>query len=108
MDSSYGTSIQTFRDLFIADVSGRDVPHGKPAPDLFLAAAREVQVRPDQCIVVEDAISGIAAAKAGGMKAQDAALKSPECFDSDAEELLSWFNTEVGNRGKRELLASRG
>ena len=46
--------------------------------------------------------------KAGGMKAQDAALKSPECFDSDAEELLSWFNTEVGNRGKRELLASRG
>jgi len=46
--------------------------------------------------------------KGGGLKAQDEALKNPECFDSDAEELLSWFKTEVGQRGKAGLLASRG
>lgn len=46
--------------------------------------------------------------KGGGLKAQDEALEHPECFDADAEELLGWFNAEVGNRGKAQLLASRG
>lgn len=44
--------------------------------------------------------------KAGGMKAQDAAIKNPVCFDSDSEELLAWFQEEVAQRGKEELLAA--
>jgi hypothetical protein len=44
--------------------------------------------------------------KAGGMKQQDAAIKNPTCFDADTEELLAWFQTEVVNRGKEELLVS--
>ena len=67
--SPAGSPSQTLHDLFTADVSGRDVAHGKPYPDIFLAAAQEVHVRPDDCIVVEDAVSGITAAKAGGMHA---------------------------------------
>lgn len=57
----------TLLDLFDADVDGRHMEHGKPAPDLFLAAARELGYPPEQCFVVEDAPSGIRAAKAGGM-----------------------------------------
>ena len=44
--------------------------------------------------------------KAGGLKEQTAAIKSPECFDSETEELLSWFQAEVEHRGKEELLAN--
>ena len=43
----------------------RGIP-GKPAPDLFLAAAEELGVRPDKAVVVEDALSGVAAGRAGG------------------------------------------
>ncbi len=51
--------------LFDADVCGRDVP-SKPAPDIFLAAAGELGLRPGQCCVVEDATSGVRAARRGG------------------------------------------
>jgi hypothetical protein len=43
----------------------------------------------------------------GGMKAQDAAVENPKCFDPETEELLGWFNTEVDRRGKGSLVASR-
>jgi HAD superfamily hydrolase (TIGR01509 family) len=39
---------------------------GKPAPDMFLEAARELQVEPGRTVVVEDAVSGVAAGRAGG------------------------------------------
>jgi beta-phosphoglucomutase len=58
---------ETLRDVFDANVCGRAVAHGKPAPDIFLAAAHELDVVPARCVVVEDASSGIQAAKAGGM-----------------------------------------
>lgn len=47
--------------------SGDMVENGKPAPDLFLHAAKQMGVDPSKCIVVEDAISGVQAAKAAGM-----------------------------------------
>ena len=50
-----------------AFVSGETVPHGKPAPDIFLKAAKEVAIEPQHCLVIEDAVAGIAAAHAGGM-----------------------------------------
>ncbi len=43
------------------------VKNGKPAPDLFLHAARAMQVEPHRCIVIEDSPAGIAAARAAGM-----------------------------------------
>lgn len=51
-----------------AVVSGEHVAHGKPAPDIFLAAAAAVNIPPARCLVVEDAPAGVAAAKAGGMR----------------------------------------
>jgi beta-phosphoglucomutase len=51
-----------------ATVSGETVARGKPAPDIFLAAARAVGVAPAHCLVIEDAPAGVAAAHAGGMR----------------------------------------
>ncbi|HEU4899864.1 MAG TPA: HAD-IA family hydrolase, partial [Actinomycetota bacterium] len=59
----------TLQELFDADISGRDFPKGKPDPTIFLTAAQELGVRPADCFVVEDATSGIQAAKAAGMAA---------------------------------------
>jgi beta-phosphoglucomutase-like phosphatase (HAD superfamily) len=53
--------------IFAADLSGTDVPRGKPDPALFLLAARALNIAPAQNLVVEDAPAGIAAARAGGM-----------------------------------------
>ncbi|MBL8025498.1 MAG: beta-phosphoglucomutase [Fibrobacteres bacterium] len=56
-------------DLFDSIVCGADVPNAKPAPDLFLLAANKLNVPPEQCVVFEDAYSGITAAHTAGMKA---------------------------------------
>ncbi len=55
-------------DRFDAIVSAEDVAFGKPAPDVFLAAAERVGVRPEACVVVEDAAAGIEAARRAGMR----------------------------------------
>ncbi len=51
-----------------ATVSGESVTHGKPAPDIFLAAAARLGIAPRHCVVIEDAPAGVAAAHAGGMR----------------------------------------
>ena len=48
-------------------ICAEDVANKKPAPDIFLAAAARLGLAPAQCVVVEDAVNGIAAAKAAGM-----------------------------------------
>jgi beta-phosphoglucomutase len=53
-------------DDFEGVVSGADIQHGKPAPDIFLKAAEILQLPVKHCIVFEDAKSGVQAAKAGG------------------------------------------
>lgn len=55
---------EVFETVVIAD----DVAHGKPAPDIFLEAARRMDVRPEACLVFEDAKSGVDAALAAGMR----------------------------------------
>jgi HAD superfamily hydrolase (TIGR01509 family) len=49
--------------------SAQDVAHGKPAPDLFLHAARTLGAEPAACAVVEDSVAGLRAARAAGMRA---------------------------------------
>jgi HAD superfamily hydrolase (TIGR01509 family) len=48
--------------------SAQDVPRGKPAPDLYLHAARTMGVPPSECVVVEDSPPGVAAARAAAMR----------------------------------------
>jgi HAD superfamily hydrolase (TIGR01509 family) len=55
-------------DAFAVSVAGDEVEHGKPAPDLFLAAAERLGVAPRRCAVIEDSPAGIAAGLAAGMR----------------------------------------
>jgi HAD superfamily hydrolase (TIGR01509 family) len=55
------------RDLFRATVSSEEVAHGKPAPDVYLEAARRLQVGPERCAAIEDSENGIRSARAAGM-----------------------------------------
>ncbi len=54
-------------DTFDATVSASDVNNGKPAPDLFLAAAQRLGVAPQDCLAVEDTLAGVRSAKAAGV-----------------------------------------
>jgi beta-phosphoglucomutase family hydrolase len=53
--------------FFQVVVSGGEVREGKPSPQGFLMAAEKLQVKPQDCIVIEDAIAGVAAAKRASM-----------------------------------------
>ena len=53
---------------FDAVIAAEDVVHKKPAPEIFLLAAKRVQLDPKDCLVIEDAVSGVTAAKAAGAR----------------------------------------
>jgi pseudouridine-5'-monophosphatase len=61
---------QSFLDPITTQVCGDDprLARGKPAPDIFLLAARELQVAPECCVAVEDSVLGVQAAVAAGMR----------------------------------------
>jgi HAD superfamily hydrolase (TIGR01509 family) len=56
------------RELFRATVSSEEVARGKPAPDVYLEAARRLQVEPERCAAIEDSENGIRSASAAGMQ----------------------------------------
>ena len=56
------------RACFAAVVSSEEVANGKPAPDVYLAAARELDVDPKDCAAIEDSTNGIKSAVAAGMR----------------------------------------
>ncbi len=56
------------RGLFSVVMSSEEVPRGKPAPDVYLEAARRLGVAPSECAAVEDSSAGLRAATAAGMR----------------------------------------
>jgi len=74
------TAQTTLLDMFEANVCGRDFKEGKPHPEIFQTAAKELNLSTDVCFVVEDATSGIQAAKAGGMAALGVARLDDEAL----------------------------
>lgn len=83
---------------FSAVVSANEVAQGKPAPDIFLRAAALLHIAPKDCVVFEDAVAGMQAARAAGMKcigiAQDDAeypvtLKVKSFTEVDRKKVLS-------------------
>lgn len=74
-------------------VSGEDVVHGKPNPEIFLKTAEKMDIEPSSCLVIEDAKNGVIAAKAAGMKC--IGLKNPGSGEQDlsqADLIISNFN----------------
>ena len=58
----------SIRDKFELIISSTLVQHPKPAPDIYLAAARGLGLNPDECVIIEDSPIGVRAAKAAGIK----------------------------------------
>jgi len=87
--------------LFTALVTGSDVARKKPFPDIYLEGARRVGMDPKDCLVVEDAVSGIQAAHAAGMDAvgipstftpdQLKEKAAPEYILNQTKELVNLF-----------------
>lgn len=78
------------REYFEVIVSGQFVPRGKPYPDIFLEAAMKLEVNPADCVVLEDAQTGVVAGKAAGSKV----IAVPNQFTADqdmskADKILS-------------------
>ena len=95
--SSVGTSARPFLDrhqltqFFDVVVTGDEVERGKPAPDIYLRAAEELNLPSDECLVIEDALSGIAAAKAARMRVAaipDRRFVDPAIYEKQADYVL--------------------
>ncbi|MQM06220.1 hypothetical protein Taro_039041 [Colocasia esculenta] len=56
-----------WKESFFVILGGDEVDHGKPSPDIFLEAAKRMGVDASRCLVIEDSLVGVAAAKAAGM-----------------------------------------
>ena len=79
-------------DCFQAIVSADDVSTGKPDPQVFLLAARKLGVPPERCIVFEDAVVGIEAAHAAGMRVVALSTTSPQASLQAAERVIASFD----------------
>ena len=81
-------------------VSGLDIENKKPSPDIFMKAAECLGVNPSECLVIEDAVSGVAAGKAAGAKvlALTTAFKAEDLSEADwIVPLLTHVDDEVFN-----------
>ena len=96
--SSVSASARPFMDrhqltgFFEIIVTGEEVEHGKPAPDIYLRAAEQLGIPVDACLVVEDALPGVAAGKAANMRVAaipDTRFVNPREYEKKADYLLS-------------------
>lgn len=81
----------TLLAAFDVDISGRHFERGKPHPEIFLTAAQELGVQPGAAFVIEDAVSGVQAAKAGQFAALGLARHDDEALlaEADADIVVS-------------------
>src|SRR5215211_2637492 len=92
-------------DYFGAIVTADDIAHGKPDPEIFLVAAERLGVAPEKCVVFEDSIAGVTAAKAAGMYCAaitTSRVQFPEAdltfSDWDDPRLLELFVSSTGTQ----------
>jgi 16S rRNA pseudouridine516 synthase len=95
--SSVGASARPFLDrhqltaFFDVIVTGDEIERGKPAPDIYLRAADKLGVAANECLVIEDALSGIVAGNAAGMLVAaipDTRFVDPREYEKEADYLL--------------------
>ncbi len=88
-------------------VAAEDVEHGKPAPDCFQLAAKKLGVRPQDCLVFEDAPAGIAAAEAAGAKVMVITATHKHAIETPHPSLASYdqYRVALNAEGLLELSA---
>ena len=77
--------------FFDVIVTGDEIERGKPHPDIYMRAAEKLGLAPDACLVIEDALSGIAAAKAAQMRVAaipDTRFVNPREYQKKADYVL--------------------
>jgi HAD superfamily hydrolase (TIGR01509 family) len=80
--------LTTFFDVIL---TGDEIERGKPAPDIYLHVAEKLGVPENECLVIEDALSGIAAGKAAGMRVAaipDTRFVNPRDYEKEADYVL--------------------
>lgn len=77
---------------FSVFVTGEEVLNGKPNPDIFLLAAERLKVDPSQCLVLEDAVHGVTAAKSAGMKCVAITSTHKDVDLTDADLVIDDFS----------------
>jgi beta-phosphoglucomutase len=77
--------------LFGAVIHGQHVVRKKPFPDIFIRAADEINLRPQQCLVIEDAVSGVKAAKDAGCRC----LALTTSFNEDQLKDADWIAVDL-------------
>jgi HAD superfamily hydrolase (TIGR01509 family) len=96
--SSVGASARPFLDrhqiakFFDVIITGDEIERGKPEPDIYLAAAKKLGVSANECLVIEDSLSGIAAAKAAQMRVAaipDRRFVDPREYEKQSDYLLN-------------------
>ena len=78
-------------NLFAAIIDGTQIVRKKPAPDIFLEACRRLGLRPANCLVIEDAVAGVAAAKAAGTRC----LALMTSFDAKQLAMADWIAADL-------------
>ena len=79
--------------LFDAIVTGSDVELKKPAPDIFLEACARLGLEPEACLVIEDAVNGVRAAKAAGARC----LALTTSFSADDLREADWVAPDLAH-----------
>jgi len=87
-------TIFTLNDYFTSIVSGADLP-AKPEPDVFLHAAETLQVSPEDCLVIEDSVAGVAGAHNAGMRCIAVATTRSPGELGQADQVVEDFNTPL-------------
>jgi 16S rRNA pseudouridine516 synthase len=80
------------RSLFGIIVTGDEVQRGKPHPDIYLQTAKKLEIAPESCLVIEDALAGVAAAKAANMRVAaipDTRFVDPRDYEKEADYVLA-------------------
>ena len=84
-------AVHRLEDFFTCIMTGCDVAKGKPSPDIYLAAAEKLNVRPEYCLVFEDIIPGILAGKSAGMKVCAVYDRYSEYQEAGKRELADYY-----------------
>ena len=92
---------------FTAIVTGDQVERGKPAPDVYLEAARRLELDPRRCVAIEDSGPGVAAAKAAGMKTVAIPHPLSRLHDLSGADLHAASATELSLDTLRALVEAR-
>lgn len=87
-------AVHKLHDYFACIMTGCEVAHGKPSPDIYLEVSKKLHIEPEHCLVFEDIIPGICAGKSAGMRVC-AVEDEYSAADREAKKAMADFYIET-------------